>query len=236
MNKSMKIFFWLLVAANVIFFAVMKSGVFQGAQPEPAQPVLHPEKIILLNASKIVVEAPQAASAVVASASAVAAPEPSQVKAIATACYEWGEFSSAELERANSALKALQLGDKLSQHEIEHTIGYWVYIPPLKDKVAISQKLAQLKARGVTEYFVVQEAGEWLNAISLGIFKTRDAAQSFLQGLNEKEVRTAQVGERASKTKTTVFLLNSLNAEKISKLNALQKDFPAETLKSVPCH
>ena len=232
MNKSMKIFFWLLVAVNVIFFAVMQSGVFQGAQPEPAQPALHPEKINLVDASKIAVDATQ--PAVVVSASAVAAPE--TLQAIETACYEWGEFSSAEIERASNALKALRLGDKLSQHEIEHTIGYWVYIPPLKDKAAINQKLAQLKARGVTEYFVVQEAGEWLNAISLGVFKTRDAAQSFLQGLNEKEVRTAQVGERASKTKTTVFLIRSLNAEKISKLNALQKDFPAETLKSVPCH
>ena len=140
------------------------------------------------------------------------------------------------MERVTSALNDLKLGDQLSRRELEHTIGYWVYVPPLKDKAAISQKLAQLKARGVTEHFVVQETGEWLNAISLGVFKTREAAQKFLQELIAKDVKTAQVGERAGKTKTTVFVINRLNAEKRSKLLVLQKDFPAEELKSVSCH
>ncbi len=130
----------------------------------------------------------------------------------------------------------LQLGDKLSQREVTHATGFWVYIAPLKDRAAVNGKLAQLKARGVTDYFVVQDAGPWLNAISLGVFKTRESAQNFLDGLRSKDIRTAQLGEKLSKNRAVVFMINGLDAPMSDKLTALQKDFATIELKRVPCH
>jgi len=123
----------------------------------------------------------------------------------------------------------------LGRREVEYNIGYWVYVPPLKDKATVAQKIEQLKARGVEEYFVVQEAGIWLNAISLGVFKTREAAQNFVGQLRAKGVRSAQVGERSSRLKVTVFVLNGLDAATAEKLAAMQKDFPDSELKQVSC-
>lgn len=243
----MKIFFWLLVAVNVILFAVMK--LFdQGEAVEILQP-MHPEKIAIVSASApVAVQALPAvpASAVPASAvpaSAVpalpvpaveAASAPPEVKS--ASCYEWGEFSGAELDQVSSSLKKLQLGDKLNRREIDHSIGFWVYIPPLKDKAAVSQKIEQLKARGITDYFVVQDQGEWLNAISLGVFKSREAAQNFLNGLRAKDVSSAKMGERASKNRSTVFVINGLDAKTSARLIALQNDFAENELKRVTCH
>jgi len=233
----MKVLFWILLAVNVILFAVMQWGgaLLGDGQAVQAQPALHEEKIRLLDASQSAPVAAQPASAPVVAA--VAASAPVAVKPNnAAACMEWGDFSGRDLARASNALAGLQLGDKLGQRQIEHNIGYWVYIPPLKGKDAVSQKVAQLKARGVEEYFVVQEAGQWLNAISLGVFKTREAAQSYMESLQAKDVRSAQVGERASKLKATVFVLNGLDAATSSKLVTLQKDYPGTELKSVSCH
>jgi hypothetical protein len=148
---------------------------------------------------------------------------------------EWSDFSGADLKRASAALAALPLGGKLSQRPIEYNIGYWIYIPPLKDKAHINQKIAQLKERGVEEYFVVQEAGEWQHAISLGVFKSEDAAQKFLESLAAKDVHSAKIGERASKLKATVFVLNGLDEQTVAKLTELQKDFPASELKKMAC-
>ena len=150
-------------------------------------------------------------------------------------CLEWGDFSGSDLTRAAAALSALQLADKISQRQIERDIGYWVYIPPLKNKAAVNRKIGELKALGVSDYFVVQGSGHWLNAISLGVFKTRDAAQNFLHVLNTKGVRTARVGERASKLKTTLFILNRVDAGTETKLKAMQKDFAGSELNKVPC-
>lgn len=150
-------------------------------------------------------------------------------------CLEWGDFSGSDLTRAKAALSAVQSGDKISQRQIEREIGFWVYMPPLKNKAAVKRKIAELKALGINEYFVVQNSGHWMNAISLGVFKTRDAAENFLHVLNTKGVRTARVGERASKLKTTVFILNRVDAGTEIKVKAMQKDFPGSELNDVPC-
>ena len=71
MNKSMRIFFWLLITVNVIFFAVMKSGVFDSGPAEPVQATLHAEKISLLDASPITVVTVKAAPAAVSAVAAV---------------------------------------------------------------------------------------------------------------------------------------------------------------------
>lgn len=252
MNKGLKVFFWLLVLVNLGLFVVMKSGVLESSPIIPTQRELNADKILLLNIPGIAAEpaqhAAQPASAVPASPVETKAepakpepvkPEPAKTKATeandASVCYEWGEFGGPDIERARKALVKLQLDKNLSQRDSEQPNIFWVYIPPLKDKAAVTQKVAQLKARGVTDYFVVQDAGEWLNAISLGMFKTREAAQKFLEDLSTKDVRTAKMGERASKAKTTVFIISAANSEKIVRLTALQKDFQNSELKSASC-
>lgn len=238
----MRALFWILLLANILFFAAMQWGgaLTNGEQPVQAQPALHEEKIRLLNTPHGALPAVSSTSApVMASTDAhvvVAESSPPATESSTPICLEWGEFSGADLTRATAALSALQLDDKLSQYQVEHAIGYWVYIPPLKNKAAANQKIAQLKALGIEEYFVVLDAGPWLNAISLGVFKTQEAAQSFLDDLRRtKDMRSAQMGERASKLKATVFVLNGLDAAIMTKLTEMQKDFSGSTLKNVPC-
>lgn len=238
----MRTLFWMLLLGNVIFFAAMQwgGGLIADERLVQAQPALHEEKIRLLNTLHGALPAVSSAPApVMASADAhvvVAEFSPPATGSSTTVCLEWGEFSGADLTRATAALSALQLDDKLSQYQVEYAIGYWVYIPPLKDKAAVAQKIAQLKARGIEEYFVVLDPGPWLNAISLGVFKTQEAAQSFLDDLRRvKGVRSAQMGERASKLKVTVFVLNGLDAALMTKLTEMQKAFSGSVLKNVPC-
>jgi hypothetical protein len=222
----MRAVFWILLAANATLFAVMHWGGLLAAdeQAGQTQPALHEEQIRLL------ADTPQTVPAAALPASAPVAARPDKL-----ACLEWGEFAGADLTRATAALTALQIGDKLSQRQVEHTIGYWVYIPPLADKTALNQKIVQLKARGIKEYFIVQEAGQWLNAISLGVFKTQEAAQKFRDELRARGIRSAQNGERASKLKMTIFGLNGVDDAIGARLAAMQKDFAGSELKNVPC-
>lgn len=162
-------------------------------------------------------------------------PAPVADKQDSLVCLEWGDFSGNDLKRATEILSAMQLGDKLSQRQIEYNKGYWVYIPPLKNKAAANRKVSQLKALGIREYFVVQDAGAMRYAISLGVFKSQDAAQNHLSELQAKGVRSAKVGERASKLKTTMFMLNNVDVSIERKLTATGKDFSGSELRNVPC-
>lgn len=241
----------LLLLANLALFGWMRWGqtLTVDADAQAVQAALKADKIRLVEWSTASAAAtsttsgsplalspvsapPLVESAVVAAAAPVAAVKaPSK----ALSCAEWGEFSGVDLIRARQALAALNLGGKLTQRSVEHDHGYWVYMPPLKTRAEVEKKIAQLKQRGVNDYFVVQEEGEWQNAISLGVFRTEEAAQKFLATLRTQQVRTARVGERVSKLRFTVFVMKGLNAGAMSKVEALRKQFSDSELKVSAC-
>jgi hypothetical protein len=242
----MRTLFWLLLLANVILFALIQQGwVWRDGPTVQAQPGLHEEKVRLLDDSQAV---PVAASRVpVLPPPAAMHPPPSNpplsvaisspvaTNANTRICLEWGDFSGTDLKRATAALSNMQFGNKLDKRQVDQVIRYWVYIPPLKNKAAVQKKVAQLKARGIEEYFVVQDADPWRNAISLGVFKTQEAAQNYLDVLRTRDVSSARVGARAGKQKATIFILNGVSLATEARLTSLKKDFPGSELKNIPC-
>lgn len=253
----MKWLFGFLLLLSMGLFAFMQWGGALTGTAKNGQTLgeLNPEKIRLLDmpaarqmpASVVlplpqaaVVSAPVAASAVAPTAasapSVVPAPVPAPVeKAAAKACMEWGEFSGTDLARADKALSELKLGNRLARRTVEYAGGYWVYFPPLKNQAAVNNKIEQIKAIGVEDYFVVQEPPLWVNVISLGVFKTQEAAKKFLVSLNKKGVRTAKVGERKRKLNFTVLVLDHIDADAAAQLSVLQKDFANSELTTVAC-
>ena len=226
----MRVLFWLALLANLLFFAYMQWGnMLTGTQDgSQAQPQLNPQKIRLLPASSV-----STASASLHPASAVTQ---SVATAVAPAvCMEWGEFSGDDLARASAALAAMKLGKRLSQHQVEHDNGYWVYMPPQPNHAGAEKKVAELRALGVKDYFIVQDSGKWHNAISLGVFKTEEAARNYLAGLEKQGVRTAVVGERQAKLMFTVFVLRNPDSSLTARIVALQKGFPDSELKAAAC-
>jgi hypothetical protein len=151
-------------------------------------------------------------------------------------CMEWGEFSGADLLRADQALVTLRLGSKLKQRIIEYTTGYWVYIPPMKKSSQVKKMLTQLKQLEIEDHFIVQEPGAWKNAISLGVFKTEASAKKYLAKLQAKGLKNANIDEHASKLKFTVFVLNRLESATASQIVALHKNFPDSEIKQIPCY
>lgn len=225
----------LLFIANALFFSVMYwgSGLTVDVDALKAQTPINADKIRLLSEipSAVMGSEVWVASSVVAQSSVLMATNKSNNQ-----CMEWGEFSGAGLEKAKAELAKLNLANRLTQRAVEYESGFWVYMPPLKTPVEVQRKIEQLKQRGVTDYFVVQDAGEWLNAISLGVFRTEDAAQKYLKAMREKGVISAKVGERKSKFKSTVFELNDLDATLSGAVKELSKQFTDNALKVVDCN
>ncbi len=225
----MKGLFWLLLLVNLVFFAFMQWGEILTGEGENRlnQPTLNAEKINLLEAS---------------SAALVTVPPPSDVPsstqvqaASAPVCLEWGKFSGTDLVRASATLASLNLGSRLTQRQVEYNSGYWVYIPPAKTRAAVDKKIVEIKALGVGDYFIMQEPGKWHNAISLGVFKTGEAAHKFLDSLKVKGVKTAVAGERHSNLRYTVFILRNLDVAVVAKVAELQQEFAGSELQSPAC-
>jgi hypothetical protein len=242
----MRVLFWLVLLANVAVFALIRQGwVWHDGGALQPLPSFNEDKVLLLDDSpalpSIAAPAPLSSGAMISNPPSAVSQPSAAVSSPATegpgvlSCLEWGDFSGTELRLVTAALSAMRLGDRLDKRQVDQVIRYWVYIPPLKSKAAIQQKIAQLKTRGIEEYFIVPDSDPWRGAISLGVFKTEEAAKNYLKVLRDKDVRSARVGARAGKQKATIFVLKGVDSATESRIGALKKDFPGSELKNVPC-
>ncbi|MDR2195827.1 MAG: SPOR domain-containing protein [Gallionellaceae bacterium] len=217
----MKWLFTLLALACAGFFAYMEWGGTEAVNPglQP-QPPLNADKITLLPA--VEPETPPSADT------------PAVLEALAL-CMEWGEIAPADVARASAALAALQPGDALSQRQVAHVDSYWVYLEPAKTATEAKTKVEQLKTLGVKDYFLIQNDDQWNNAVSLGIFKTQQAAEDYRDALTAKGVQSAQVGERTGKRKSTVFVLKNPDSALLEKVSVLSREYPGTEIKSAAC-
>jgi hypothetical protein len=215
----MRTAFLVLLLANVAFFAYARFGANEaGGETQILAQQLNPEKIKLLAPGE------QAGAP-------ARRPEPPKVDPPKIACIEWGAFSAADAPRAAQALEPLGLGAKLAQRRVEEVANYWVYIPPLANRQLATQKASELKRLGVEEYFVVPDDPKWRFAVSLGIFKTEDAAKARLNALRAKGVKSAVVGARDTQLSKVYFQVREADAGLAAKLNELKPDFPASEVR-----
>ncbi len=154
---------------------------------------------------------------------------------VPAACVEWGVFGGAEVARADAAIAALALPADVLQRRVADVDGYWVHMPPLKTRPEVDRKIGELKALGVEEFFVVQDAGPWRNAVSLGLFKNEEAARAELERLRQRGVRSAVVVRREKLLKQVTFYLREPDASTVARLTELQRDFPATEIRAASC-
>jgi hypothetical protein len=151
------------------------------------------------------------------------------------ACIEWGPFSGEELARVRAALEPLALGSRLTAVPVSVTAGWWVYLAPQKSRDIAERKIAELKKLGVADSYLVQDRGEWENAISLGIFRNEDGAQRFLEDLRSKGVRSAVVGARQQQVRLTALFVRDPSEAVAQRLVELRAELPASSIRAAKC-
>lgn len=227
----MRPLFLILVLANAAFYAYGWVAQQQGTpESQGALLQINPEKIQIIGVS-------DNAAPVISkpAAPAPAAPAPAAPGSAPAACLEWGYFAGPEVARADAALARLELPQTLVQRVVAESSGYWVYIPPQKSKADADRKIRELKALGVTDFFAVQEQNQWRHAISLGIFKSEDAAKSFLAALGEKGVRSAIVERRENFLKQMAYFVREPSPVMVARLAELQREFAGSEVRAVAC-
>jgi hypothetical protein len=209
----MRTLFFLLLLANVVLFAYGRLGdaLFPG-ESQLLQQQINPHAIKVLPVGQM------------ARAAAVKRDK-------TAACLEWGVFVGGEAARAEEALAPLALGSKLAQRRVDETATWWVFMPTQGSRQAATVKASELKRLGVEDYFIVQEDPKFRFAISLGVFRTQDAAKNRLEQLRVKGVRTAQVGARDTLLQKIWFQVRDAPEAVAARLNEIRQGFPGSELK-----
>ncbi|HZE10971.1 MAG TPA: hypothetical protein VE034_05265 [Burkholderiales bacterium] len=220
----MRIVFFLLLLANLAFFAwAYFAGAGRSDESQLVEQQLNPQEIRLLSADQIArLAAERAKQAVERPKAALRTP---------VGCLELGAFSPAEAPRVQQALEPLALGARLSQRRVEEVASFWVFMPPLRNRQAANQKAVELRKLGVEDFFIVQEDPKLRFAISLGVFRTEEAARSRLGELRTKGVRTARVGPKETSGQKVYFAVKDVPDALVARLNDLRQSFAGAELR-----
>lgn len=216
----LRFFFWFLLAANALLLTYNQGYLghwtSDAHEPQRVKNQYLPDRLQLVSA--------ELANAVVDNAG--------DKKQEMTACLELGNFQQTEVAKIEDKLKQLALGDRQSRINIVDTASNMVFIPPLGSKEGADKKAGELRRLGITDFYIVQDQSNLRWAISLGVFKTEEAAKAHLASLNAKGVRTARVGARSVNTTKFAYQLHALNGEEKARFDSLKADFPNQEVRN----
>lgn len=202
--------FLLLLLANVAFFAYQYvAPVWRDSTPVAQQ--LNPERIRLI--------APEEFGRIGASRRTVG-------------CIELGPIATGDATRAEEAVSALGKGLKVSSRRVDEPARWWVYIPPLATRQAAAQQAAELKKQGVEDSSVINDDSSFRYAISLGVFRSEDAANNRAEVLRKRGVRSVAVAARdGSGPRVYVQLREAPEAVRL-KLFDVKDSFPGSEVRA----
>lgn len=205
-----------LALANVLVFAWSQGHLGQADQaqrePQRMQAQLTPQRLVLLTQAQA--DAAQAAAAqaeaeraaaLLAAAQAPVEPPPAPKPVLA--CLQAGPFTPADAGRFHTRLQALSLPVQAQRISVTHqeVTSRLVYLPPDGGREGAQRRAAELKQRGIDNYFIMQADSPLRWGISLGVFKNEGAAQKLLTQLQRKGVRGAKVLERGPQVSRNAY-------------------------------
>lgn len=238
----LKFVFWALLGANGVLLAYGQGllGQLPDAAREPARlkNQLAPERMQQLTPT----QARQAATASVAPApqAEVAAPLPEPAPAPVTgdlvACVQAGPFSTADARRFEARVARLGLAPRQSRIEIpyQEVTSRLVYLPPNGGREGAQRRVAELKERGVTNFFIMQNDTSPLRyAISLGVFKSDGAAQKLVADLQRQGVRGVRILPRGPQVTRAGYQYRQIDAAERDRLTGIADNYSGVAL--TPC-
>jgi len=164
----------------------------------------------------------------------VAALGPAKVSALADVCLEWGPLSDGERARALAQLEPLDLARLMSQKKVEVIANYWVFIPPAPNRPTADKRMDELKAQSIRDVTLVDNGPQRL-AISLGAFRTEEAARARLAALQNLGVKSAQLGARAQSLTQTTLVVRDPPAPAVARMKELQGAFVDSEIRIGTC-
>lgn len=233
----LKFFFWFLLALNGALFAYGRGylGNFKGNEREPARmkAQLNTGKLTQVSAAQaLAAEQPEAVPE--PEAEPLAPPAPAAPAAAPVACTEIGNFNPQEARRFDSRVAALRLAQRPERENIASTEtgSHMVHIPPLASREEADAKAEELKNLGVSNYYVIPDNTPMKWAISLGVFKSENAAKTLLAALVKQGVQGARISARPVQVTRVAYRFRGIDQLARTRLERIAAGFPEQRVRN----
>ena len=236
----LKFVFWALLGANGVLLAYGQGLLGQPAdaarEPARLKNQLAPERMQQLTpvqARQAAASAAPAPQAEVAEPLPEPAPVPVPVARDLVACVQAGPFSTADARRFEARVARLGLAPRQSRVEMpyQEVTSRLVYLPPNGGREGAQRRVAELKERGVTNFFIMQNDTSPLRyAISLGVFKSDGAAQKLVADLQRQGVRGMRILPRGPQVTRVGYQYRQIDAAERDRLTGIADNYSGVAL------
>lgn len=240
----LKFLFWSLLLANAAL-AAHQLGYLDAVLPDGHEPTrmdlqINPQRLRLVPAppaeADVPAEAPVNAEPAAPPGPAASQTAPGEQTLAAApeliACVEVGNFSPDAARRFSAQLGPLR--QMLTQRPVQEVASHMVYMPPQGDRESAEKKAGELRQLGVADFFIIQDNSALRWGISLGVFKTEEAARGYLAALGQKGVRSARIGQRSVTSNNVAFQFRNLDGAAKSALDAIKAGFARQEMRDCP--
>lgn len=148
-------------------------------------------------------------------------------------CLEWGPLAPPELARALEALKESAIGTPRVR-EVSGIPVWWVHVPPLRSREDAERRLREIEELGVKEARIVADES-YRHAISLGIFRSEEAATAYQARMRENKVRNSAIVQRPDLLKFSTILIVRPAPKAVARTTELAASIAGSEVKAVAC-
>jgi hypothetical protein len=210
----MRLFFWVLLLANIVAVALLWQDVEQPPKKNTAANVteIASDRLNLLSARPL-----------------VRLPAEGE-------CIEVGSFTTQSAVKFESALAQLALRELPKKRLVEAPPSHLVFLPPQQGEAGANRRLAQVRGLGFSDIAVVREAGERRWGLSLGVFTSLELADARLRALKSAGVTDARIEEHPINSSRFAYELRGLDRALKSALQALQVTFEGTSMQPCTAH
>ncbi|MFJ2992164.1 SPOR domain-containing protein [Pandoraea sp. NPDC087047] len=151
----------------------------------------------------------------------------------ASICLDIGPFTATDAQQARGLLLAALPAGQGDIQSVALDKRYWVHLDPVPNKAAADKQVAQLRAAGVTEYFLVNDDNGKL-VVSLGLFNDKDRATRLMAAAQKKSI-TPQLSERPNAKSRIIYRIAGINANAATQVRGVvTQQWSAQLVRTCP--
>lgn len=168
------------------------------------------------------------------SAEPVAAAAAASAPTAIAACLELGGLTADDAKRTAERIGTERLAAQIAVKPAPDATSWMVYLPALASRAEADKAAGELRAKGFDDFFVIQDNSALRNAISLGVFRSEEAARNRAAALAARGVRDARVVARTSAVPRSRIEIRDVHVEARARLDRLAREFPGSEWRECP--
>lgn len=164
---------------------------------------------------------------------ASAAPSADAPKTNNLVCVEAGYFVLTDARKFETQINRIPIGMKEVRRSVEEVVSYMVRIPANNGQIGANRRAVELQKAGIHDFYIVPGTYSIDNlrwSVSLGVFKTENAAKSYMRDLTAKGIKQMVITPRKATSSKIAYQFKNVTPAQRNQIDKVMNNFSGQDL------